>query len=193
MTSPYLIEDLKRDEGEPGTAAPALTAYPDALSPLGRACEAMRLSLRDYRRVPGWERLSGDPWTIGWGATGKDIKEGVTWTLNQAEARLLSGVLATIAGLNGSVSWWRGLSPLRQDVFVNMAFNLGLPRFLKFKKFLAAASRRDWTTAKAEMLDSLWDHELKARAERLAEQLLTDTHPDPFHPSAPSPGQPAAA
>lgn len=30
----------------------------------------------------------GDPWTIGWGATGKDIRKGMIWTQEQADDRL---------------------------------------------------------------------------------------------------------
>jgi lysozyme len=30
----------------------------------------------------------GDPWTIGWGATGKGIRKGTIWTQQQADARL---------------------------------------------------------------------------------------------------------
>ncbi len=30
----------------------------------------------------------GDPWTIGWGATGKDIVPGLVWTQAQCDARL---------------------------------------------------------------------------------------------------------
>ena len=30
----------------------------------------------------------GDPWTIGWGATGKDITSGLIWTQAQCDARL---------------------------------------------------------------------------------------------------------
>ena len=31
----------------------------------------------------------GDPWTIGWGATGEGIRHGLTWTQDQADNRLL--------------------------------------------------------------------------------------------------------
>ena len=31
----------------------------------------------------------GDPWTIGWGATGEGIHKGVVWTQEQADNRLL--------------------------------------------------------------------------------------------------------
>jgi len=29
----------------------------------------------------------GDPWTIGWGSTGPDIRKGTVWTQEQADAR----------------------------------------------------------------------------------------------------------
>ena len=29
----------------------------------------------------------GDPWTIGWGSTGPDIKKGVVWTQKQCDDR----------------------------------------------------------------------------------------------------------
>lgn len=37
----------------------------------------------------------GDPWTIGYGATGPDIKKGLIWTQKQAEDRLVSDLEAT--------------------------------------------------------------------------------------------------
>ena len=30
----------------------------------------------------------GDPWTVGWGATGPDIRQGTVWTQQQADADL---------------------------------------------------------------------------------------------------------
>ena len=34
----------------------------------------------------------GDPWTIGWGATGPGIKKGIVWTQAQADQRLIEDV-----------------------------------------------------------------------------------------------------
>lgn len=34
----------------------------------------------------------GDPWTIGWGATGQGIGKGVTWTQEQADKRLAEDI-----------------------------------------------------------------------------------------------------
>jgi lysozyme len=67
------IELIKRFEGC------RLKAYPDPESPRAK-----------HRRATGVDehRLSGDPWTIGWGCTGPGIEEGVTWTQEHADAEL---------------------------------------------------------------------------------------------------------
>lgn len=63
------------------------------------------------------------------------------------------------------------LSPVRQRVLVNMAFNLGRDRLAQFVKMRAAVADRDWMRAADEMLDSKWAGQVGARAERLAEMM----------------------
>lgn len=48
-----------------------LAAYPDPASPLGKACTLAKLPMKSYTKVVDWEKMSGAPWTIGWGHTGK--------------------------------------------------------------------------------------------------------------------------
>ena len=36
----------------------------------------------------------GDPWTIGWGSTGPDVKPGTVWTQAQCDERLLRDLTA---------------------------------------------------------------------------------------------------
>lgn len=60
------------------------------------------------------------------------------------------------------------LSDGRQRVLVEMAFNLGIARFAKFKKFLAAVDAGDVDRAHAEMLDSAWTTQVGQRAHTLA-------------------------
>lgn len=70
-----------------------LTAYPDPKSPLGEACGKVRLRLWEYRQVPScWQDLPGEPWTIGWGHTGKDIVPGLVWTQEKADHTLVADV-----------------------------------------------------------------------------------------------------
>ena len=54
-----------------------------------------------------------------------------------------------------------------QLVVANMMFNLGLPRFNKFKKMIRAINLRDMQTAADEMIASRWYQQVTARARRL--------------------------
>tara|TARA_R100001440_G_scaffold10219_1_gene18679 strand:+ start:1316 stop:1756 length:441 start_codon:yes stop_codon:yes gene_type:complete len=74
--------------------------------------------------------------------------------------------------LDQNMSWWNELDDTRQRVLANMAFNLGLPRLGKFKKFLAAVQEQDWEKAAVEMMDSKWATQVGDRAVRLREKML---------------------
>ena len=65
------------------------------------------------------------------------------------------------------------LSEVRQEVLVNMIFNMGLPRLKSFRKMLAALEAGDYETAADEMLDSRWHHQVGRRAEILAQRMRT--------------------
>lgn len=58
-----------------------------------------------------------------------------------------------------------------QEILVNMMFNLGRPRLSKFVKFRQALDNKDWPQAALEGRDSLWYHQVGARAERLMSRL----------------------
>lgn len=52
--------------------------------------------------------------------------------------------------------WMWEMPSTRFCVFVNMAFNIGLDGFAKFRKAIAAAEARNYPRAAAEMIDSKW-------------------------------------
>jgi len=58
-----------------------------------------------------------------------------------------------------------------QEILVNMMFNLGRTRFVKFKKMIAALNRFDYEEASKEGRDSLWYEQVTNRAERLMSRL----------------------
>lgn len=60
------------------------------------------------------------------------------------------------------------LSQRRIEALTNMAFNLGVPRLLKFKRMWAAIEQGDFEQAAGEALDSKWASQVHARAERIA-------------------------
>ncbi|MDT4879646.1 hypothetical protein FQZ97_1153420 [compost metagenome] len=63
------------------------------------------------------------------------------------------------------------LDDVRQEVLVNMTFNLGAVRLSGFKKFRAAVRAANWALAAREMLDSKWATQVGARAQRLAHAM----------------------
>ena len=65
------------------------------------------------------------------------------------------------------------LDGVRRAVITDMLFNLGLNRFLGFKKLMVAVRIEDWETASKEMLDSKWAKQVKSRAIKLAEMMKT--------------------
>ena len=161
MSSPYLLGDLARDEGL------RLKAYPDPLSPRGR-----ELAKPMIDRVDGWRKLPGDPWTIGYGHT-HGVHEGDVWTLEQANAALKADVADVEATLDRDIAWWRQLSDLRQDVFVNLCFNLGWTTFSKFFTFLGLVDRYNYEAAAEDLLGTKAAKQLPERYGRLATQLRT--------------------
>ena len=55
-----------------------------------------------------------------------------------------------------------------QDAIKNMAYNLGVPRLLLFRKMWAALARHDYRAAAAEALDSKWARQVGVRADDIA-------------------------
>lgn len=70
--------------------------------------------------------------------------------------------------LDKQLPWWRKMTDARQNCLANMAFNLGVPRLLGFKKALAAMQAERWESASDELLDSTWSRQVGQRAIRIA-------------------------
>lgn len=107
-----------------------LEAYPDPASALGAACTGKNLLGRSYRKLgPGWEKLGGEPWTIGYGHTGKmlngePVAAGTKTDLAGAEALLRLDVEKFEKGVESLVK-----VPLTDNQFaalVSFAYNCGL-------------------------------------------------------------------
>ena len=81
----------------------------------------------------------------------------------------IEGVLTD---LDRNMPWWSDLCEDHQRVMANMAFNLGITRLLKFKKFLTALEKHDFETAAVEMMDSKWATQVGPRATRLRDRIL---------------------
>lgn len=71
------------------------------------------------------------------------------------------------------ISNFSQLDNLRQEVLVNMMFNMGYGTFCTFQHFLAAVQQNNFKLASKEMLASLWANQVGKRAQRLANAMLT--------------------
>jgi lysozyme len=58
--------------------------------------------------------------------------------------------------------------PMVESVLIEMAFQLGLPRLKKFKKFIQGLQEEDYKKAADEMIDSRWAKQTPARAYELS-------------------------
>ena len=75
--------------------------------------------------------------------------------------------------LSHEFPWYDDLSDVRQEIFVNMAFNLGIAGLKTFRLMIAAIERQDWVDAAREGLDSKWSGQVGDRAIRLMQALRT--------------------
>ena len=57
------------------------------------------------------------------------------------------------------------------EIVIDMAFNLGLPKLMRFQKFRQALMAKQYKIASMEMLDSLWAKQLPNRSKRLAKRM----------------------
>ncbi|TGX53942.1 lysozyme [Sphingomonas gei] len=66
-----------------------------------------------------------DPWTIGWGTTGADVKPGVVWTQQQCDDRLTKD-LTSFASKVSAVLGAAQTSQHQFDALVSFAYNVGV-------------------------------------------------------------------
>lgn len=92
----------------------------------------------------------GDPWTIGWGSTGPDIKRGTVWTQEQADARFaehLQEFAAKVARLVGPAR----TSQRQFDAMLSLAYNVGVGN-LAGSTLLKKHKRGDYAGASNEFI-----------------------------------------
>lgn len=110
-------------------------------------------------------------WTIGSGIL-IDERKGGGITQEESDYLTKNRIEERTIRLS-SYSWFRALDEVREAVILNMAYNLGVDGLLKFEKMLAAVEKKDWTAASFEMMNSSWASQVKDRAIRLSQQMLT--------------------
>ena len=117
-------------------------------------------------------RCTAGKLTIGVGRNLEDMG------ISQFEAMvMLSTDLERIHKEAVEFPWFKSLSMTRQDVVLSMLFNLGLPAFNQFQRFILALIDGRFDAAADEMLNSRWASQVGARAVELAYMMRTGTYP----------------
>ncbi len=68
-------------------------------------------------------KTGGDPWTIGWGATGAGVLPGIEWTQQQADERLQDDIQERVEVVRQYIN-----TPMSQgqfDALISLVFNVG--------------------------------------------------------------------
>ena len=121
---------------------------------VGHNLEANPLDLDEQLRV------------LGEGAT----RAAALWLLDRDVARVREQLLSVLPAVGL-------LDPVRRAALLDMAFNMGVPRLLRFVKMLDALQAGNWDRAAVEALDSKWARQVGVRAERVARMLRTGEWP----------------
>lgn len=102
-----------------------------------------------------------------------DERRGGGISEDESDYLLHNDVKRVTAALANKLPWLANLDDVRQAVFTNMAFQLGVAGLLSFRNTLACAERGDWAGTAKCMLDSKWARQTPERARRLAKQIET--------------------
>ncbi len=122
------------------------------------------------RRLKSYQDTVGI-WTVGVGHA--HVQPGCVWTDKQCDDALVDDVNNAVTALNRHLPWWHKLNDARQDVMVNMTFNMGIGTLLTFKNTLSYIQAGRYEAAARGMLASKWARQVGKRARRLAEQMRT--------------------
>lgn len=104
----------------PPHAAPPITPAVDWLAPARRIVQEF-----EGCRLVAYLCPAG-VWTVGWGHTGPDIRQGVTWTQARADATLDADLRQFHAGMVEILPMMVGWTADRQAALLSWAFNVGL-------------------------------------------------------------------
>ncbi len=115
------------------------------------------LRLKPYKDIAGKS-------TIGVGRNLDDA--GIS--PDEALILLENDIARTSAALRERLPWFGSLDKVRQNVLINMAFNMGIHGLLGFKLMLGAVQAGNYEAASREMLESAWAVQVGNRAVELS-------------------------
>lgn len=141
-----------------------------------------------YKPVPYKDSLG--LWTFGIGRcletnplTGAEWKQlldngWINASVGKVGAQWLAACeLHAVESLLNRYSWFSQIGDVRQNAFIEMAYQLGIAKFARFTQMLAAANTGDWQGVYEQALSSLWAKQTPDRAKMIARMLLKGEWP----------------
>jgi len=136
--------------------------------------EGMKLKVYDDangKELKAGDTLIGHP-TIG---VGRNVaSDGLGISEEEAIFILMSDIVRI---QKEAESWeiYNSLDEIRQCIVLDMLFNMGMTRFnpTKWPSMFQALEEENWDEASNQMLDSNWARQVKTRATRLSEMMVT--------------------
>ena len=107
--------------------------------------------------------------TIGYGL---NLDAGIS--KEEAQMILAHRVRKVQFDLISRLPYWQRLSTVRQDVLINMAYNLGVEGLMKFKVTLKLIADGNYLEASKQMLKSKWAKQVGTRAIELSNMMRGD-------------------
>lgn len=112
-------------------------------------------------------------WTIGVGHL-IDRRKGGSITQQVSRLLLEDDIARFMASCRVEFAWFDALDPVRQDVVVNLAFNLGIEGLKGFVLMIKAIEQQNWQAAAFELFNSQWRQQVqKTRVDDLVMALET--------------------
>lgn len=147
------------------------------MTPAGLADLKGWLATQEGRKYKAYLDGGGLP-TIGEGHTGPEVHLGLVWNDAQIDAAFAQDVARAEAGLRAALPWFKDLDDIRQEVFVDLAFNLGVHGLLQFHHVLTYTQQCQYVAAGRELAATQpWASQVKGRATFLAQKLATAAQP----------------
>ena len=102
-----------------------------------------------------------------------DPEGGIGLTKDEISFLLKNDIERVEDELSRRLPWILELSDVRIDALIDICFNLGLPRFLKFAKALDALEQREYDLAADEFMASRWAKQVGQRAVTVSNMIRT--------------------
>lgn len=101
---------------------------------------------------------------------------GDTITPEQRDQLLSDDIDEAAAQLDAHLPWWTNLDDGRQNVMVDLCFNMGIHTLCQFKNTLKAIQSGSYVLAASGMKNSQWHSQVKGRAVFLENAMITGVY-----------------